>query len=616
MGRLESKPCWLTACVLVALAVTAAAETPEEARKRQLEALRAKILGRPVEGAVPAAPAGGANAPAPAPLGPPRRPVDPSDADGTFTYVAAVLETVMPGLVTVIAQRGGMGSTSGTGFCVGEGGLIVTARQTIALKSLSGVRLAAPGQEPVGADVLLDDKSTCLAVLRPRKPLAGVRRLRGVELAGITAGRPVFALALPAAPHVAIHGGKVKEIYDGQALPKALPDLFPTPHPYGYIETDAPINYATAGGLLVDEAGVAIGICALKVADSGMSFAVSWRAAEALAERADAARTVDLETIRAAATRTPWQPYVGRPPTSAKINPIVTRNKGVMFCPKCGGRAFHYIKKRVRRTASSTTLRLSPGRSTKHSTPVTVWKTITEKVNCGTCRQRRINPSVRTAYAGLCEVIEPMMALDRNCYRASASRQAASDVLDRAAFNDLAYGGQINSAARSSLSGPAVAVGKPMYFMARISASRRVGETTVLLAHPYRSGHPIVAVTRAKDPPGPEGYCYIAGVISAAVGSVPCLTAAGVYRPHQANPAYRPKRPAGSVATRTPSTKPAGSTVDPSEPASRLRTARMYISGGLKDKGISLLREIVKKHPKTEAATEAELLLIELGQSK
>jgi S1-C subfamily serine protease len=597
---------WL--CCLAAVAIAAgpalargrtAAERLRESRKRRLEAERRRREARPVRPPVP---------PRPVPPRPwPGRTVSSTAAQQAFEQLHRFLVKVKQGAVTVVAQRAKRADSSATGFFVTAGGLVATSRHALAHDDLAGIQIQRFGEEPVAAVAVAMDANTDLAILRPSKPLRPAALLVGREAAAVKAGEPVISLGCPAQPRLALSAGKVNGVYSADALREVLAEKFTGRHAYKYVETNAAMGHGTTGGLLLDADAGLLGMCALKVPDAPMGFVLEWRAAAELAKKAASAKPIPLEAIRAGASKDALSRLFGKPTTSHTVRAAVLKHRWAMYCPKCGGRGYVMVTRHKPKQVRKPYRTVSGRRFVTRYRTVTVMVPVKVRVTCPTCRKRLINPTIGDAYSGLCEIVKPLMAMDHNCYRALAAWQEAGDALEHASLDDLRYGMELSAAAAGALAEPKAGLGKPVVFLGTVEDAHRDGAALLYLVRVAQSGRNVIVVCRGKVTVLKGMPCFVAGNIWGAGGETPHVLAAAVNMLHKADAAYKPARPKVKPPKPKPVARPSAGTAQ-----GRLNTAKMFLSGGLKAKAASVLRDLIKNHPKSDAAKEAELLLIDL----
>ncbi len=173
--------------------------------------------------------------------------------------------------------------------------------------------------------------------------------------------------------------------------------------------------------------------------------------------------------------------------------------------------------------------------------------------------------------------------------------------------SDTDPNGLQDASSRSDANAPAPAegppVGTPVVFIGRVADQRETRYGYLLLVRLYRT-HTYVAVTCNGWVPVRKGQTvFVSGIIHDPGRPVPLIDAAVAVGVHRADPLFESKRPYQSSAE-----------VSQTDPDRRLELARAYLSNNMKAKAIAVCREILKKYPKTDAAEEAQRLLIEMGE--
>lgn len=524
--------------------------------------------------------------------------------------VRGLLGKGLDGMVTVYCSRGNRQVTSGTGLVVGADALVAIHRRLLAHKGLSGVHVQAGNDDPVRAGVVAMDPKTHLAILRPATPLSRVRPLSGRKVTAADKGHLAFALGRPAAPRLGFAVGAIGGVYSAAALREVAPKQVPAAHAYQYVETDADVDWAAAGGALLDANGNALGVCSLRLPDSRMAFALEWRAVEDLARQAASAAPMPLERVRQAALAgEAAAPTFAPAASSHALRKAVQEHRACMYCPRCGGRgSVTVMRSKPKRVRRPFTAQVGKHFVTKYRT-VTVTTKVRVPVMCPKCRRRRINPGAAETFAGLCAIAGPMLTLDQNAYGAAGAWWEASDTLDHAALNDDHYIAALGRLAASPLAEPGKHIGKPVAFIGIVQTIEKAGD--VISCHASAHVPPVVVVFRGVCPVLEKTPCLVAGVIRGANGPTACVLATGMYALHDADPAYKPPRPL--AATARPLLAPTTRRAAAGRPAARLRAAKMFLAGGLNDKARQVLRDIVRKHPASAEARQAEDLLLEIG---
>jgi putative serine protease PepD len=175
------------------------------------------------------------------------------------TRAGAIYEAASPAVVSVRAGAG-----SGTGFLVGEDGIIVTNDHVVESSMRVIVRFGRDGSS-IDADVLGTDPSSDLAVISiPKRAIPkGIKPLQFGDSRNVRVGDMVIAIGNP---------------FDldrtaTQGIVSALGRDIEAPNHYtinNVIQTDAPINPGNSGGPLLDDSAHVIGVNS-QIATSGTS---------------------------------------------------------------------------------------------------------------------------------------------------------------------------------------------------------------------------------------------------------------------------------------------------------------------------------------------------------
>jgi putative serine protease PepD len=184
-------------------------------------------------------------------------------ASGQGTLDAAQVYRHAKGSVASISARSAQGEATGSGFVIGEEGLIVTNAHVVEGATAVGVEVGGGATLP--ATVVGRDASTDLALLRVRD--AGSTTFRPLPLADsdrLEVGDATFAIGSPFGLADTLTSGVVS------ALDRSIDA------PNGFvidrvIQTDAPINPGNSGGPLLDDRGRMIGVNSQILNGSGSS---------------------------------------------------------------------------------------------------------------------------------------------------------------------------------------------------------------------------------------------------------------------------------------------------------------------------------------------------------
>ena len=209
------------------------------------------------------------------------RQAESGDGAGSPANVADLYQRARPGVVDIQArgvrasplQGGGRGTATGSGFVIDDDGNILTNHHVI--EGARSVQVRFEGQRsPVDADVIGDDPSTDLALLRvePKDVKSGLHPLPLGSSNDLRVGEPALALGSPFGLAGTVTTGIVS----------ALDRDIPAPNNFtidGVVQTDAAINPGNSGGPLLDGSGEVIGVNAQIATDgsranSGVGFAI------------------------------------------------------------------------------------------------------------------------------------------------------------------------------------------------------------------------------------------------------------------------------------------------------------------------------------------------------
>ncbi len=542
---------------------------------------------------------------------PPTSYVSETAAAAAHARLCELLAKVAPGLVTVLCERTSPPHASGTGFFVSPDGLVATSLYLLADKALAGVRIQTLGKEPMDAAVVAMDVKAGLAILKPAKPLLGAYVLRGRNLAGPPADKTAFSLGYPARPWFAFCRIAARDLYPGEALEQAMSGRIAVRKDRNYIETDCGFTRGTLGGPMVDSTGKVIAVGSLRVPHSKMAFAIESRAVADLAGQAARAKPLSMDAVRAAAEENTLAERFGKATSPHDVRAAVSRHRWVMYCPKCHGSGSVTVTRKESKLVRKPYKVLTGTRTITRYRTVTVTETIRERSRCPTCRGRQVNPDRNSVYAGLCAILQPLISLDHNSLGAAAVWQSACGVFDHAAILDSAYQRDLSRRAGMALSLAKERIGDPVVFTGTVRNVRGLGDISILLVcTPVYPSRYVLVAHRSSRVSYPGQECLVAGATAGLIEQTPCVLAAAVSELHAANPAYKPKPRA--IVTRW-AERPSSSAPADSPAGKRLKTARMYLSGGLRKKAGEILREIIKKHPDSPEAAEAEKLLADPG---
>ena len=156
-----------------------------------------------------------------------------------------------PGVVSVdvTSQEGGAGG--GSGFVLDEGGHIVTNQHVVDGAEEISVKFA--GGERETAELVGEDPSTDVAVIRVDAPESMLRPLTLGDSGALGVGDPVIAIGNPLNFGISVTTG----IVSGLGRPIEAPSRYTIDNA---IQTDAAISSGNSGGPLFDARGTVIGI--------------------------------------------------------------------------------------------------------------------------------------------------------------------------------------------------------------------------------------------------------------------------------------------------------------------------------------------------------------------
>jgi S1-C subfamily serine protease len=155
-----------------------------------------------------------------------------------------------PGVVSVDVSSGGGGS-SGSGFVLDENGHIVTNQHVV--DGADRVSVSFSGGERMTAEVVGEDASTDVAVLRAEAPEEMLTPLTLGDSEAVDVGEPVIAIGNP----LDVGTSATTGIVSGTGRPIKAPNNYTIDNA---IQTDAAINPGSSGGPLLDARGTVIGV--------------------------------------------------------------------------------------------------------------------------------------------------------------------------------------------------------------------------------------------------------------------------------------------------------------------------------------------------------------------
>ncbi len=191
------------------------------------------------------------------------RSVDPG-ADSSGPSVREVYTNDGPGVVSVDVASSKLGPGGGSGFVLDKGGHIVTNQHVVNGADSVSVRFASGAREQ--ADIVGQDSSTDVAVIKVNTPEKALRPLTLGDSDNIGVGDPVIAIGNPLNVGVSVTTG----IVSGTERPIDAPNGYTID---GAVQTDAAISSGNSGGPLIDANGSVIGINSQVASAGGGNFA-------------------------------------------------------------------------------------------------------------------------------------------------------------------------------------------------------------------------------------------------------------------------------------------------------------------------------------------------------
>jgi S1-C subfamily serine protease len=169
--------------------------------------------------------------------------------------------------VVEISAGGSQARAQGSGFVYDRQGHIVTNQHVVAGASTLSVSFWN-GVE-LDAELVGDDPSTDLAVIRVDAPAGLLSPLRLTDSSAVEVGDPVLALGSPFGLQGTITSGIVSALHREMTAPNNFVII-------DTIQTDAAINHGNSGGPLLDGTGRVIGVNAQIESESGGSDGVGF----------------------------------------------------------------------------------------------------------------------------------------------------------------------------------------------------------------------------------------------------------------------------------------------------------------------------------------------------
>ncbi|MGB3682614.1 MAG: trypsin-like peptidase domain-containing protein [Rubrobacteraceae bacterium] len=181
-----------------------------------------------------------------------------SGPDGS-TPVRDVYTQDGPGVVSVdVASESGPGG--GSGFVLDQNGYIVTNQHVISGADRISIKFASGARRD--AEIVGEDPSTDLAVLRVDAPKSTLKPLTLGDSDAMDVGEPVIAIGNPLNVGISVTTG----IVSGVGRPIKAPNNYTIS---GALQTDAAINPGNSGGPLLDSRGAVIGVNSQIISDTG-----------------------------------------------------------------------------------------------------------------------------------------------------------------------------------------------------------------------------------------------------------------------------------------------------------------------------------------------------------
>ena len=164
-----------------------------------------------------------------------------------------------PGVVSVeVSSEGGPGG--GSGFVLDGSGHIVTNQHVVESAEVVSVKFANGARED--AEVIGEDPSTDLAVIKVEAPEDSLKPLTLGDSDALKVGEPVIAIGNPLNVGISVTTG----IVSGVGRPIKAPNNYTIS---GAVQTDAAINPGNSGGPLLDSRGTVVGVNSQIISDTG-----------------------------------------------------------------------------------------------------------------------------------------------------------------------------------------------------------------------------------------------------------------------------------------------------------------------------------------------------------
>ena len=181
----------------------------------------------------------------------PREPSEPAAVGEEDLSVRDVYREDGPGVVSVDVTSQESGPGGGSGFVLDEGGHIVTNQHVVEGAEEISVKFA--GGERKAAELIGEDPSTDVAVIRVDAPESMLRPLTLGDSGALGVGDPVIAIGNPLNFGISVTTGIVSGL--GRSI--EAPNGFTIDNA---VQTDAAISSGNSGGPLFDARGTVIGI--------------------------------------------------------------------------------------------------------------------------------------------------------------------------------------------------------------------------------------------------------------------------------------------------------------------------------------------------------------------
>lgn len=172
-------------------------------------------------------------------------------ASGSGTSVRDVYTQDGPGVVSVDVASTELGPGGGSGFVLDKNGYIITNQHVVDGADGVSVRFASGSRKD--AEVVGEDPSTDVAVLKVDAPKNTLRPLTLGDSENVTVGDPVIAIGNPLNVGLSVTTG----IISGTGRPIKAPNNYTISDA---VQTDAAISSGNSGGPLLDARGAVIGI--------------------------------------------------------------------------------------------------------------------------------------------------------------------------------------------------------------------------------------------------------------------------------------------------------------------------------------------------------------------